>query len=344
MKNKEPAMTASGCSNDTRSSAAAKKCVSAHRAFVYGASIPGWGEIYAGSRLQGVVKAALVLCLGIWFTRMLIVAVGSIVGRFFDSFNSLTPFVMPDVPLLSMGISFLGIYFIWLWAVISSVDAAVAHRRHHAEPPQASILWAFAMSWFCPGSGHVYTGSRRFGYILFGTYLLGMLLVVPAYADLTKSITGLAKSGKLSANNPYALVSMVHELMVKVNFSFGRLFPTWIRFIAIAGAICELRRGLLESDSRWSKPSIGYGLALVVLGWFCPGAGQLLQKRFRIGYCVLAGYIVSKLVIGFLLGNDLITTGRAETLEWISVLIQWGAMLEALFQMIKGGQPKRLSN
>ena len=337
-------MTASRCSHDTRSSFAATRIVSTHRAFVYGASIPGWGEFYAGSRIPGAVKAALVLILGIWFTQMLIDTVGSIVGRFFDSFNSLTPFAMPDIPLLSMGISFLGIYFIWLWAVISSVDAAVANRRQHAEPPQASILWAFAMSWFCPGCGHVYTGSRRFGYILFGTYLIGMLLIVPVYTDLAKSISELANSGKLSANNPYALVSMVHELMVKVNFSFGRLFPTWIRFIAIAGAICELRRGLLKTDSRWSKLSIGYGLALVVLGWFCPGAGQLLQKRFQFGYYVLGGYIVSKLIIGFLLGNDLITTGSAENLEWISVLIQWGAMLEALFQMIKDGLPKRLSN
>jgi TM2 domain-containing membrane protein YozV len=336
-------MTASGRNNEIRSSSAAKKNISAHRAFVYGASIPGWGEIYAGSRVWGIMKAALVLFLGIWFTRVLVDTVGGIVGRVFDSLNSMTPFVMPDVPMMSMGISFLGIYYIWLWAMISSVDAAVEYRRNNADPPQTSIAWAFAMSWLCPGSGHIYAGSRRFGYILFATYLLGILLIVPVYVDLVKSISELAKNGKLSANNPYGLINIVHGLMVKVDFSFGKLFQACVRYIAIAGTICALRQGLLETDTRWSKPSIAYGLALFGLGWFCPGAGQLLQKRYRSGYTVLAGYIGSKLIIGFLLGNDVITTQSAETLDWISVLIQWGAMIEAAFQMMKGGRPKRRS-
>ena len=239
--------------------------------------------------------------------------------------------------------SFFGIYYIWLWAMISSVDAAVECRRNNADPPQASIAWAFAMSWFCPGSGHIYAGSRRFGYILFAIYLLGILLIVPVYVDLVKSISELAKNGKLSANNPYALVNIVHGLMVKVDFSFGKLFQASVRYVAIAGTICTLRQGLLESDTRWSKPSIAYGLALFGLGWFCPGAGQFLQKRDRIGYYVLAGYIGSKLLIGFLLGNDVITTHSAETLDWIPVLIQWSAMIEAPFQMTTGGWPKRLS-
>jgi hypothetical protein len=337
-------MIESGRNNEIRSSVGEKKVVSAHRAFVYGASLPGWGEYYAGSCLQGVIKAALVLFFGIWSMRILMVTVGGIVGQVFDSLNNMTPFVMPDVPLVSMGISFLGIYYIWLWAVISSVDAAVENRRKNAHPPQTSIAWAFAMSWFCPGTGQIYTGSRRFGYILFGTYLLGILLIIPVYTDLATNISELAKSGKLPANNPYALISIVHGLMIKVDFSFGRLFPTCIRYFAIAGAICDLRQGLLATDTRWVKSSIAYGLALIGLGWFCPGAGQLLQKRYRIGYYILAGYIGSKLFIGFLLGNELITTQSAETLDWIAVLIQWGAIFEALFQMMTGGWPKRLSS
>jgi TM2 domain-containing membrane protein YozV len=336
-------MTASGRNNEIRTSSAAKKAISAHRAFIYGASIPGWGEIYAGSRVQGILKAALVVFFGTWFTRVLVDIVGGVVGGVFDSLNTMTPFVMPDVPIMSMGISFFGIYYIWLWAMISSVDAAVEYRRKNSDPPQTSIAWAFAMSWVCPGSGQIYTGSRRFGYILFAIYLLGILLIVPVYVDLAKSISELAKSGKLSTNNPYGLINIVHGLMVKVDFSYGKLFQACVRYVAVAGAICALRQGLLESDTRWSKPSIAYGLALIGLGWFCPGVGQLLQKRNRIGYYVLAGYMGSKLIIGFLLGNDLITTQSAETLDWISVLIQWGAMIEAPFQMMKSGRPKRLS-
>ena len=327
-------LIASGRNNETRSSSAAKKAISAHRAFVYGASVPGWCEIYAGSRVQGIMKAAAVIFLGIWFTLVLVDTVGGIVGRVFESLNGLTTFVMPDLPFISLVISFFGIYYIWLWAMIAAVDAAVEYRRKNADPPQASIAWAFAMSWLCPGSGHIYAGSRRFGYILFATYLMAILLIVPVYADLVKNISELAQNGKLSANNPYALINIVHGLMVKVDFSFGKLFQACVRYFAIAGTICALRQGLLETDTRWTKPSLAYGLALIGLGWFCPGAGQLLQKRHRSGYIVLAGYIGSKLFIGFLLGNDVITTQRAETLDWISVLIQWSAMIEAPFRMI----------
>jgi hypothetical protein len=161
---------------------------------------------------------------------------------------------------------------------------------------------------------------------------------VPVYFRLAHSITELTKSGQLSANNPYALIDIVHGLVVRVDYSFGKLFQAFIKYYAIAATICTLRQGLLETDAKWSTPSVALGAALFGIGWLCPGAGQLLQKRYRIGYYILAGYIGSKLLIGFLLGNDLLTIQKADTLAWISVLIQWSAMIEALFRMWKGGR------
>jgi len=99
-------MTLLGNRNETRTSSVGKKSISSHRAFVYGASAPGLGEIYAGSRIRGIMTASLVIFFGIWFTRVLVVIIGDMVDRVFDSLNDVTPIVVSDLPLISVGISF----------------------------------------------------------------------------------------------------------------------------------------------------------------------------------------------------------------------------------------------
>ena len=330
-----------GDKNTGKRSAPAAKIISAHRALVYGASAPGLGEFYAGSRLQGLVTAALFIFATAWFTRTLFIIISAIVGRIFDSFNGGAPFVLPDVPFISAAISLFALYFIWLWAIIGAVDAATAHRRRQGELPQASVAWAVAAAWFCPGSGHVYAGSRRFGYLLFAAYLLAILAVVPAYVQLFGDISRLAGSGELTPNNPYAVINVVHELVTRAEHSFGKLLQAFIRYFAIAGAICLLQQRLPETDKRWSRPKAGYALALVGLGWLCPGAGQLLQKRDTLGWYFLAGYIGSQLLTGFLLRHNFISVPAADQLDWLPIVIKWGSMAEALFWMIKKGKGRR---
>jgi TM2 domain-containing membrane protein YozV len=334
-------MIQSGDKNIGELSSPAAKSISAHRAFVYSASAPGLGEFYAGYRLRGLVTAALFIFATVWFTRTLFIILSGIMGRFFDSFNGAAPFVLPDVPFLSVGISFFALYFIWLWAMIGAVDAATEHRRRYGEPPQASVAWAVAVAWFCPGSGHVYAGSRRNGYLLFAAYLLAILAVVPAYMQLFHGISQLAGSGELTPNNPYTVINMVHGLVARTEHSFGKLLQASVKYFAIAGTIGALRQRLLETDTRWSRPSAGYGAALVGLGWLCPGAGQLLQKRDTLGWCFLAGYIGSKFLTGFLLRNNFIDVPAADLLDWLSVVIKWGSMAEALFWMIKKGKENK---
>jgi TM2 domain-containing membrane protein YozV len=319
----------------------AARSISVHRAFVYGASAPGLGEFYAGSRLQGLATAALFLFATVWFARAVFIILSRIMDRIFDSLNGAAPFVLPDVPYLSAALSFFALYFIWLWAMIGAIDAATEHRRSNGEPPQASVAWAVAAAWFCPGAGHVYAGSRRYGYLLFAAYLLAILAVVPAYMQLFDSISRLAGSGKLTPNDPLTVVKMVHELVARAEYSFGKLLGASVRYFAIGGAIHLLQKRLPEADTRWSQPSAGYGAALLGIGWLCPGAGQLLQKRDRLGWYLLAGYIGSKFLIAFLLRFDFIDVPAADLLDWLSVVIQWGAMAEALFWMIKA--PKRIN-
>jgi TM2 domain-containing membrane protein YozV len=311
-----------------------KEPVSVHRAFIYSASAPGWGDIYAGSRLRGYATLFFFLFCAAWFTWTLTQILTALVGQFFDSLEGITSLVMPDLPIVSMGFSFFGIYFTWLWGMLSAVDTATGRRQQSGDSPQASVGWAVAISWFCPGSGQIYTSERRFGFILFGAYLLGFLLIVPAYQQLFLSLTDLAKNGQLP-NDPYAIIGIVHELIVRLEYSFGKIFQESIKYFAVAGTMAALRQGPLKADTKWLNPSLAYGSALFGLGWLCPGSGQLLQGRYRIGWRFLAGYFGSKFLIVLLLGGDFISVETADTLAWLSVAVQWGSMIEAPLAMRK---------
>ncbi len=310
-----------------------KKPISVHRAFIYGASAPGLGEIYAGSRIRGFITASLFIFFLVWFNWTFIDIMVSTMNLFFDSINQARPFALPDLPFFSFGISCLGIYYIWSWAMISSVDVAIKHQKKTGEPPQESVPWGVAISWFCPGAGQIYTGSRQFGYILFAGYLLGILLILPAYIHLYQSISLMVKSGQLSTDNPYALINIIKEQMIKLNFSFGNLFQETARYFAIAGTIASLAYHSSGADNKWTKPSAAYGIALFAMGWLCPGTGQLLQKRNKAGWYFLGCYVSSMLIIGLLLGSGFIAPKSANTLSWISILLQWSAMIEAPFHM-----------
>jgi TM2 domain-containing membrane protein YozV len=331
-------MIPSGDPDTSELSSSAAQPMSVHRAFVYSASAPGLGEFYAGSRMRGLVTAALFIFFSVWFARMLFVILSEIVSQIFGSLNRMAPFALPDVPFFSMGVYFFGLYFIWLWAMIAAVDAATEQRQRNGGPPQASVAWAAAISWFCPGCGQVYIGSRRYGYLLFGAYLLGLLAMVPAYSQLFHSISDLAASGRLTPNDPFAVTDIVHRLMARVDLSFGKLCQASVKYVAIAGTLGALRQGLLETDNRWSKPSAAYGAALFGLGWLCPGSGQILQKRFRLGWYFLGGYIGSTFLVGFLLHFDFITVPTADLLGWLPVVIKLSAMVAAPLWMLKEGK------
>ena len=316
-----------------------KEPVSAHRAFIYSACAPGWGDIYAGSRLRGYATLLIFLFCAAWFTWTMAQSLRTVVGQMFDSLEGITPFIMPELPLVSLGISFSGIYFCWLWSLLSAVDTATSRRHHTGYAPQASVAWAAAISWFCPGSGQVYTNDRRFGFILFSAYLLGFLLIVPAYKQLFLSLFDLAKSGQLPANNPMAIIGIVHELIVRVDYSFGKVFQESIKYFAVAGTMAALRQGLLKVDTKGLNPSLAYGAAVFGLGWLCPGSGQLLQGRNRIGWGFFAGYFSSKFLIVLSLGGDLISVEMADTLAWLIVLVQWSSMIEAPIAMALEKRP-----
>jgi TM2 domain-containing membrane protein YozV len=316
-----------------------KNSVSVHRAFIYGASAPGFGEIYAGSRIRGLITAGVFIFFLVWFNWLVIEIMVQFVDLLFHRLNHNRGSVLYDLPFFSLGISFLGMYYVWLWAMISSVDVAVKRRQQNGSSPQLSVPWGVAMSWFCPGAGQIYTGYRQIGYILFAGNLLGIILIIPAYTQLFTHISLLVKSQQFSASNPYVLINIIREHLIILDYSFGNLAQKIIRYFAIAFTVAELMQGILHSKNSWTKPSAAYGIGLFVLGWLCPGSGQLLQKRPKTGWYFFTAYVSSIVLIGLLLKIGFISAIKANTFNWISVFIQWGAMIEALYYMIrsKGG-------
>ena len=309
--------------------------ISAHRAFIYGLCAPGMGETYAGSRLRGYLTALFFIFFGTWFGWTVFTIVEGTVERIVGRLEGISPVTPQDLSLLSLGISFIGIYCIWLWSQISSVDSAIEIRRKNKEPSQASVAWSITISWFCPGAGQVYAGDRRLGYILFTGYIMGILLMIPAYIQLFQGMTAIVKSDQLSLGNPYTLINMVREQITRMDYSYGKLFQLSLKSFAVAAGLATLRLGPLSNDVRWTQPALGAGAALFGIGWLCPGAGQILQKRSTFGWCLLAGYLGSSILIGFLLSQNFITVQKVDTLAWVGVLFQWGAMAEAPLQMLR---------
>jgi len=271
----------------------------------------------------------------VWFNWLAIDMMVRFMDLLFSGFNRARSFALSDLPFFSLGISFLGMYLIWLWAMISSVDVALKRRQQNESPPQQSVPWGVAMSWFCPGSGQIYTGYRQFGFILFVGNIVGILLIIPAYMKFFQDLYLLVENQQLSAQNPYALIHIIREHRIILDYSFGNLIQNTVRYVAIAGAVFGLAHSFLYSVAKWIKPSAGYGIGLFVVGWLCPGSGQLLQKRDKTGWYFFSGYVGSMAVIGFLIKTGFISAIKADTLSWISILIQWGAMIEALLYMIK---------
>jgi hypothetical protein len=269
-----------------------------------------------------------------WFGVTSFQIVGGLIAPFIDRLEGFPHAGPTDLPWIRLILSIAALYVFWLWAVMAAVDTAEKYRRRHGLPLQASVVWAVILAWICPGAGNLYTGSKRYGYMLFAANLIGMLVLVPAYQELYHRLADLVRSGRLSPDNPYLIIDSIHAMTVQLSYSFGKQYQAAVKFLAIAGTVVDLSRGALASDNRWLRPSLSHGAGLLVLGWLCPGAGQHLQRRYVVGWAFLAAYAGSQVLIGILirLGSDVST---ADSLEWLSLVIQWGAMLEAVLYMRK---------
>ena len=88
-------MTPSGDKNTSELSSSAVQPMSVHRAFVYSAGAPGLGEFYAGSRLRGIVTAALFIFFTVGLARILFTILSAMVSQIFSSLSGTAPSVVP---------------------------------------------------------------------------------------------------------------------------------------------------------------------------------------------------------------------------------------------------------
>jgi TM2 domain-containing membrane protein YozV len=300
-----------------------KQPVSAHRAIVYSASLPGWGEYYGGARARGLITGALFVLFVIWFFKLFIEIAIKLTDHFAIYLQGTAGTVLPDFSIPSFGTAMIGMYFIWLWAIISSVDVAIKNRRKEGKPFQTSTIWAIGISWLCPGAGQVYTRHRFLGYGLFIAYLAGMLLIIPVYMRMGESLSDIVKNSGLYAADPLSVMGIIKEIMAGVNYSFAKLFQEAVRYLAIAKAAQALKNWWYVKDSFLR------GLALFAMGWLCPGSGQFLQGRATAGWWFFAAYLSARFLIGFLLGAGGISIENMELLAWGPTIIKLSAMIDA---------------
>ncbi len=300
-----------------------KNQVSVHRAFIYSAAVPGWGEYYSGSPFLGAIKFILLMLFGVWFFLDLIDVATGYAYYLSGYLKGNAPGKILSIDYLSLGISFIGVYFTWFWAMISSVDVAVKNRQQNNLTPQSSLEWGVFFSWLCPGSGQVYIGFRSFGYILFVIYLIGILLIIPVYTKMGKNLADIMEQGNLSGTDPFAVITIVKGLFAHVNYSFAKLLQIGIKFAAIAKAAKDLR-------DKWTpeEPALRY-IILFAIGWLCPGSGQIVQGRDKTGWGLLIVYFGFQLVTVILFVAEMISFEISGTLAWGPILVKWYAMLEA---------------
>lgn len=296
-----------------------------HLAFLYSLAMPGFGEYRLGARFRGLLTMGLVLaCFG-WFCWVLV-----------DVVNSLFELAPPSLSLyLQMAAALAGIMFLWLWGMFAAVDVAV--ERGLRREDERSPFWAALMSWLCPGTGQLYTGSRAFAFGLFICYLMATLFLFPAYKLEINLIRSLLTANTLQFS-PFKALAVIREAGFRLDYGFANLSVTAVEAVSMILAVAALQpvwygqfikaaRRRLQRGPDGKAPSersLPFGqrtearvLSILALGWLCPGSGQLLMKQGITGWSLFCLYLFGKIAIGVLLTTNLIGYDTAQSWTWV---------------------------
>ena len=302
--------------------------ISTHRAFFYSMALPGWGEKYAGAFSRSSLTGALLFFFVILLFYSFYDFFSGVAGVFTSAAKGVSARQMTEKANSVQGsvvyliIAIFGIYFVWLWGIISSVEMGRERRINDGLQPEQSPLWAIGMSYICPGSGHVYVGDKSWGHCLFGACLLGTLLIVPSGLEFMEQIRTLGDKGL----GPQGIMREARNLQALLTFGIGTLLGLAVQALAIAEVSNSLSKQFCAQYEK-KRPARLFLLALI--NYVCPGAAQILAGRGTIGFQIIYTYVGVRLSIGLLLGMELIAPGQAQLAAWLSTIIQWAAMVEA---------------
>jgi hypothetical protein len=311
---------------------------SAHRAVLYAAAVPGWGEIHAGSWLFGCLTHLAFLgglALFTWQTWELVMA----------ALESRQQTMVTATAGLGLGL--LGMTVVWYWGQFHAAIMAQKTRERAGLPRQQSPAWAALFSWLCPGCGQAYAGRVLFGALLLGAYSAGLAFKAPDYLHLFRGIKEMLQNPALAAA-PLRMVADLKQLFVHLEFSIATVFLTATKTIAIADCVQTLvkkadsfsfdtiakKSSQDEDKTPWYKGVEARSGGLFLLGYVAPGAGQIMQGR-ALGWLFLGLYLGGLLGISLALTHGLVRTSTAQTLSWGPTLVLAAAMFEAPITLLR---------
>lgn len=316
--------------------------LSAHRALLYAAALPGLGEWIAGARLQGVLTCGFFLGFLAWFCRLSWLIVEPLLDLRGVSLE----------PVQLLGISLLCMLAAWFWGIFNAVRCMRAARITHGLPPQDSIAWGALISWLCPGAGQAYAGKTVFGLLLILLNLCGLTLMGPVYAELGRGIGALLEDPNLAAQ-PLTVAHKLHSLFFIMESSVPAVLLMCVKMLAIADAVlllaqqraqqraqqCDSMEYVFENDTKvpWYGTTEAKAGGLFILGWFAPGAGQLLTGR-NWGRLALALFLSIHIIISILLHQQLLTITQASSLQSFCLVIRIVVMFEAPIRLLSAGR------
>lgn len=278
---------------------------------LWSALLPGMGEFLAGGRWRGVLTMTLTFVCLVWLA-----------GASLELFLQVE--ILPALPILppadsyeclparQVGAAVFCLCLLWLWGIISAVDAVQLQKSgiHRpglitvptpppglADPAGSGLstgaestekaasaaaflpLWASLLSVACPGSGQLLTGQRRLGYRLFTLCLLAFLFLLPEVLSFLAALCRLISEVGVSHMSSDELLNTLRRMWAGVRFSLPFQLPGALGMFAAIAAADRLH----ASGWRPPKQPLRLLLILAAAGWACPGAGQLLQSRRDFG-------------------------------------------------------------
>lgn len=309
--------------------------VSVHRAFIYAALAPGFGEWYAGARIRGAAICTVFLAVFIWGCWLLTITIIALMDL------ALGKPLQDPLPLVGLGTSFFLAVALWFWGMAGAVHAAVRTRQQSGAPPQIHPAWGVAMSWLCPGAGQLSLNRLPMGFILLGLYVLVFPTLVPAMAGLRGVLDNAMASAGQFLQRPDLVMHLARDISVHIELSFPSLAQDGIKAAAIA-LYCAtlgplpgaLGSRLAMEGQRWTASPLARGAGLIVLGWLCPGAPQLLQGREPLGWSLLGTYLVVRATGGVLLVQGVVQANEASRIASLASFVLVASIVEGLVHMI----------
>ncbi|MFN0009233.1 MAG: DUF6677 family protein [Planctomycetota bacterium] len=179
--------------------------------------------------------------------------------------------------------------------------------------PRANPDLAAMLTWLVPGAGHLYIGRPLFGLLSFavvqGIYYLGLRLSDGRLFEYLDPELQSAFAGALAPESGNLGALIWHMRTYGFGPGFPRPWPefihlgTWLTALSGFLNVCLMVR--VHFEARAGKPAPTPGLSpdiQVLAGWFVPGLGHILQRRFARGFALFT-ILVGMLVLGTILAE-----------------------------------------